>query len=280
MEPNETLEPQELGSEAPTEAPPQFELTEDGNQVKVGGKTYLIDAAVRQEREQNRVLKQQLAALEPLLPEFQEFVENKRNGRNATVARTAEPDSEYTDDELKGVAIAYGMYTDAGELDLARARQSLDVTGRVAEARARRIVEPVARQTALTQAQRNREAARSRTFDDGRPVADARYLDQAFDALPPDLAADPQVGNLVQVLAAGLEYLDARKAGKIGSSREPQFSEGSRGTLASTPQALSGFSRIAAQARGKTPEQWSKLVNSQSTGRAERDGSYVLEDGL
>lgn len=278
---SDPLDPLEGGQSEPPAAP-ELVISEDGNQITRGERKYLPAEAVQNERRARQEAERVLSQLEPVLPEFQEFLRNKQGGRQAAVREAAGPTGEeYTDDELKAVAELNRYYTEDGQsLDLTRARQSLDLMSRISDRRVSRAVEPVRQSTAADRATRNRQEALSRQHVDGAPVADAAFIQQAFDALPADLAADPSVANLVQVIAAGMEYLDKRKTGKIGVGREPQFLEGSTGRLNSGGgRGLSAFAQRAAQARGLTADQWEKARNT-TGGRADRDGGFVLESGI
>lgn len=267
------------------ETEPEIRVSEDGNQIIRGEHKYIREEALRRERAENQQLKQALGALEPVLPEFKEYMENKRSGRQTAVTRATEPApaDDYSQDELIAVAQLNRYYTEDGQsLDLDRAKQALELMDRRAERHARRAVEPVVRHTAADMAARNRQAAVSRQFVDGAPVADPRYIQQAFDALPPELAADPGVAELVQVLAAGMETLDSRRTGKT-ARREPNYTEGPSGRFDGdgTGKPLSAFALRAAQSRGYTPEQWQKLQSKPTPdARADRDGGFVLETGL
>lgn len=267
---------------------PEIRVSEDGNQITRGDRKYLPAEAVQSERQRRQEAERVISQLEPLMPEFNEWLTNRRSGRDASVREAQGPTpsaggDDYTTDELKAVAHLNNYFTEDGQsLDLTRARQALDIMGRVSERRTRQIVEPVARATAADRASRNVEDAISRQYVDGAPIADRSYVTQAFGALPPELAADASVANLVQVVAAGLEYLDKRRTGKLGSSREPQYTEGSTGRFnGDGGRGLSNFAQRAAQARGLSNEEWAKReARPTASARADRDGGIVLESGV
>jgi hypothetical protein len=266
--------------------PPDFKLTPDGNKVTVGDKSYIREEALHQERTRAQNLQAQIDQLAPLMPEFEQFLTSKQSRDAARTARVAPPvaDDQYSQDELEGLATIRGYLDAEGRPDVARARQDLAFVDRIVEQRVGKAVAPVARETAEVRAARNREAARGRQFSDGRPVADQRFVDMAFDALPPELAADPNVANIAQVIAVGLQTLDARKNGRT-ASREPVFTEAPNSRFEAAPGQLSAFDLVAARARGKTPEQWAKLTGAAEPQRASRtgeqaDGSFVFEEGF
>lgn len=267
-----------------TPATPDVVVSEDGNQITRGEHKYIRAEALQQERARRQEAERVLGQLEPVLPEFQEFLQNKRGNRQGAVREAAQPAGEdYTEDELKAVAELNRYYSDDGAtLDLTRARQALDLMSRISDRRVSRAVEPVVRTTAADRAARNRQEALSQQYVDGAPIADAAFVEQAFNALPPELVADPGVAKIVQIVAAGMEYLDKRRTGKIGTGREPQFSEGSTGRFnGNNGRGLSAFALRAAQARGYTPEQWAKMQDKPTPqARPDRDGGYVLETGV
>jgi hypothetical protein len=117
---------------------------------------------------------------------------------------------------------------------------------------------------------------------DGQPIAEQKYIDAAATSLGDDLMADPEVARLAQVVAAGLEYLDARKSGTLGRGRagggrrgsgEPMMVERSTGRFDGDTGEMSDLDRAAARARGKSPEQWQKM--SKAVNKAT---SAVLEE--
>lgn len=273
-----TIDPHE-GAPAAEPAAPAFKITDDKNQVTVGDATYIRAEALHQERQARQQLQQQVDGIAPYVEEFNEFLTQKQARTSAAAARVAPPSGNDPDrEELEGVATIRGYYDAEGKPDLARARQDLAFMDRYVEARVGRAIAPVARTASEERAFRNRESAKGRQFVDGRPLVDAKYVDQAFDALPPELAADPNVANIVQVIAVGLEQLDARKSGRATARREPVFSEQSRGRYDAEPGALSQFDIRAAQARGISQADWAKRTEKPTpTGRVDRDGGYVFD---
>ena len=275
------LDPHE-GAPAPAaDAPAAFTITEDKNQVKVGEATYVRQEALHNERQARQELQRQVDQIAPYVDEFGQFLADKQARTTAQAARVA-PSSGVTadQDELEGLARIQGYLDAEGKPDLARAQQYLDFLDRRTGAHVGRAVAPVAKTAAEERAARNRETARTRQYVDGQPLAAQQFIDQAFDSLPPELASDPNVANIVSVIAVGLEALDARKSGRA-ARREPAFHEGGRGRLDGGNGELTDFDIRAAQARGKTAAEWSKLIGKPTTdARPERDGSFILEDGL
>lgn len=251
------------GDKTPTR-PEDFSMTDDGNIVTVGGKRYITDAALAAERGKNKQLSDALAQLDPLMPQFEQFLKTQSNRRDSvrdTVAHSG-ADSEDTDEYLGEVATALGYYDEQNQPDLRRAKAHLAVTRKEAERTANRAVAPVTESTRKEIARANRERALSATFVDGQPIADNKYMQEAFSTMSDEQLADPNVANLTQVIAAGLQFLDQRRNGTLGRGRrggEPNFREGGRGRFDDGDTGLSDMDRAAARARGKSPEEWAKL---------------------
>lgn len=255
-----------------------YKLSEDGNLVEVGGKKYITEAALHAERTKAQGYAKTIQQLEPLMPEFERFLQSRQNGDKATVSRAtrgSDAASDYTDDELTGFAITRGYYDKDNQPDLKRAQDELDIMSAIADRRAAKAVSPVAASNAAERARLNTERALNHRFADGEPIADQKYINAAFEALPDELKADPNVGNMLLVLAAGLESLDERRSGR-GRRREPTFREGGRGRVdGSNDEQLDALSRAAARARGKSPEAWSKL--QKQVGGSDRGGTVLDE---
>lgn len=270
-------------------------LTEDGNQLEYNGKKYVTHEALHRERTEKQNLANTLAQLDPVMPEFEEFLKVRNGRRENARDRAASPaggggedDKEY----LNEVALALGFYDESNQPDLRRAQAHINITRREANRAADTRIKPIAETTARDRGAVNRERARANVYADGRPIAEAKYMDAALDALSPDMLADPNVANVTQVIAAGLEYLDMRKNGTLGrgtargggnGQREPVFVERGTGRYDGSDDTLSDLDLAAARARGKSPEQWAKLskqINPSSTrgGGGSNRGSAVLED--
>lgn len=257
----------------------ELKLSEDGNVAEHKGVKYVRQEALHAAREKNKELASVLAQIEPVMPEFQEFLRNKQGRQAAVVDRARDKsDSDYTDDELEGFAVTRGYQKDDGSPDTARAKAELDIISGVQRRITSKAVEPVRRGATSEQARLNRERAHGRKFVDGAPIADEKYLNAALDALPDEYLADPNVANITQIVAAGLEYLDLRKNGTLrgrrsGGGREPMYVERGSGRFDGDEPEISDFDRAAARARGKSIEEWmktSKAVNKRT--------SDVLED--
>lgn len=260
----------------------EWKASDDGNLVTRGDKQYIRKEALDAERERAKALSAALAKIEPLVPEFTEFLQQKQNRNAANVDRVTRPaaDSYADDDDLRGFAIVRGYYKQDGTTpDLDRANSELNIMSRIADRSAARHVGPVQQDTVRSHAEENYRNALSRRFSDGDPVADEKYIRQAFDAVPAEQRADPGVAQMVEVIAAGMQYLEERKTGRRPSrGREPMFREGSSGRVSQgSGDALDALDAAAARARGKTPEQWSKMQKSVTGGGGMGTGT-ILED--
>lgn len=259
----------------PTDAP---KVSDDGNIVEVNGKKFITFDAFTSERKQRQELNDVLARLDPVMPEFEEFMKTRQQ-RRQSVRDTQAAGGTDDDAYLTEVATALGFYDETNQPDLRRAQAHLNISRREAERVAQRAVEPVARSTRSEMARVNRERALANQFVDGRPVAEAQYLDLAIKSLGDEQLADPNVANIIQVVAAGLEYLDRRRNGNVRQGRQgdPMYLEGGRGRVDGGGDGyVSPLAAAAARARGKTPEQWAKL--SRQVNKTDRDTGTVLED--
>lgn len=294
MEVNDTIDPHAADDVVPTTAvagapvaaapdadDKGYKVTDDGNIVEVGGKKYFREEALHAERTRAQGYANTIKQLEPLMPEFEQFLRQKQGGERATVGRAtrsaAPADNDYTDDELTGFAITRGYYDKDNQPDLKRAQDELDIMAAIADRRAQKAVGPVAAGSARDRARLNAERAVQHKFADGEPIADEKYINAAFEALPDELKADPNVSNMLLVLAAGLETLDARREGRGGRRREPVFREGGRGRVETDNEgSLDALDRAAARARGKSPDAWAKL--QKQVGGGANVGGTVLDE--
>lgn len=253
---------------------PAERVSEDGNIIERDGKKYIVFDALQQERGKRQKAESTLAALEPVLPEFNEFLKTRENRRAAVKESVAATDDKDDPEYLNEVAIALGFFNEQNEPDLRRAQAHLNISRREATRVAERTVRPVAENTAREQARMNRERNRSARFVDGQPVADEKYLEAAAGALPEEMLADPQVASLIQVIGAGLQYLDERKTGtaRRGGSPaprrgEPMHVERGTGRYDGDDGEVSALDLAAARARGKSIDEWKKMSNRVNASR-------------
>ncbi len=226
-----------------------------------------LRVALREEREANAKLKEQIAdhekrwgALEPFMPDIIDYLEKGGKGKATTGDAPNPAVVEFAED--------FEVRDKDGNLDLKRAEKLMRRIDERADAVAARRVEPVSRLTHTERASTMRERAHNiKLPEDGEPIASQEYIDKVMDALPPEFQSNPEVVNVAMIIAAGLETLSDRKKGR-SRSREPLSLEGG-GRRGFRPGELTGLERAAAQARGKTAEQWQK---------AAKDDSDILED--
>jgi hypothetical protein len=268
------------------ETKPEAKVSDDGNLVELGGKKYVTEAALHESRQKQKELSDTLARLDPVMPEFEEFLNTRESRRNAATAAAAagSPDEKAY---LEEVATALGFFDETNQPDLRRAQAHLNITRREAQKETARQVRPVTERTTRDQATLNRERAKAARFVDGQPIAGDKYVDAALRALPDEYMADSNIANITQVIAAGLEYLDLRKNGEFRrgggggasrGSREPMFTERGTGRVSGDDDGgLSDLDLAAARARGKSPEQWSKLSQRINPKSDRRDPSILEE---
>lgn len=258
-----------------------YKMTDDKNIVEVDGVKYVRGEALHNERQARQKAEAILAELDPVLPEFNEFLKTKEQRKAATrdtVVRDTGGDKD-DEDYLQEVATALGFYTETNEPDLRRAQAHLNITRREAGRVTDKRVRPVEENSARDRARANKERIRGQKFVDGQPIAEDRYLEAAHNALPEEYLADPQVAALTQIIAAGLQHLDERKNGTArrgGGQRrqtgEPMLVERGTGRYdGDDGENISALDAAAARARGKTPEQWSKISKAVNSSRAALD---------
>jgi hypothetical protein len=258
---------------------PRETVTPDGNILERDGHRYVREEALHNERQERQRLAKTIAALEPVMPDFEVFLKNRQDRSAAVVGRTSLPAGErdYSDDELEGIAQTRGYYLNDGVTpDLKRAEAELNIMIRVADRRASRQMRPMAEQSTADRAASNRANALSSKFVDGEPIADPRYIQAAFDALPKEYTSDPNVANITQVIAMGLEYADMRRNGTLRrgrGGRDPMMVERGSGRMDGGGGEISDLDRAAARARGKSPEDWAKMTKAVGSSR-----SGILED--
>ncbi len=266
-------EPQTVVAGAPTgtgtPTAPDFQITDDENQVTTRGHKYVRQEALEAERQRASGYVDTLNQLKPLMPQFEEFLRQRGNTQRADVSRATQgaPEDQYTEDELNGYAITRGYYRDVNGTrvpDMQRAKDDLDIMTAIADRRASRHVRPLADMTAADRAAANRNRVGTQEFVDGDLVAGQQYLDAVFQSVPSQLTSDPQTANVLAVLAAGLEALDQRRSGqRRGRGRgEPVFREGAGARAGGADGTLDALDRAAARARGKSPQEWAKTVRT------------------
>lgn len=255
--------------------PDEVVVSEDGNIVERGGVKYMRAEALHNERQARQNAERQLAALAPVMPEFEEFLKVRENRKTAVRESVASGGEQDEKEYLQEVATALGFYDETNQPDLRRAQAHLNITRREAGRVTDKRVRPVEESSQLAQARANRERARGQKFVDGQPIADDKYLEAAYNALPEEYLADPQVAALTQVIAAGLQHLDERKSGVRRTNQpqrrqqngEPMFVERGTGRFDEGEGEISQLDIAAARARGKSPEEWAKMSKKVNTTR-------------
>jgi hypothetical protein len=280
------------GPEPKPDAPkqPEYKVSDDGNVAEIGGKKYITESALHEARGKAKQYQDTLAQLDPVMPEFEEFLRTREQRKTAATSRAASGDIQDDKSYLEEVALALGFYDEQNQPDHRRAQAHLNITRRESKREAERAVRPVAEHSTRDRAAVNRERARAARYLDGQPIAGEQYMDAALKALPDEYLADPNIANISQVIAAGLEYLDLRKSGEFRrggrgnqggapARREPIFREQGRGRVDGDDEGgLSELDIAAARARGKTPEQWSKLAQRANPRSAAKGDSVAFED--
>lgn len=202
-----------------------------------------------QEAEALRKVKENWDVVEPYLPLLASHP--KITGKAAAPAPTA----PQQDPELLSIAETFGFYDDAGQPDVKRAKAAQDYMDKRGGARAEEVIRPVARTAAQVQAQILRERAYQVVDKAGRPIAAKEHINAVLDQLSPEAQADPEMVKTAILIARGMGMPPAG---------EPLHTEGVGGGPRGTGKGLSSLERAAAQARGMTDDQWTKLRDTDS----------------
>jgi hypothetical protein len=266
--------------QAPAAEPPAPEPAEEPaaaevEAVEVGGQKYVPLAAVIAERKEKQALKERAGRadqLEQTVNEMRPYVEFLRQNqglmqRQPAAPAPAQPDA---DPAVEQLARTLDLYTPEGKPDLTRAgaiRQMMSESARQAAADA---VRPVRAQSDQERSAYNYRMAMT-SAPEGVDV-DKGALTTFWQALPPDLTADPNVAMLVTLLAAGASSLKGKPAKVVPPANPPLQTEAAGGNQPAR-RALSGIERSVAKERGLTEEAYHKLASGFTPGR-----TNVLEE--
>lgn len=175
---------------------------------------------MQKEIDEAKAIKQSLEQYGPILQRIQQDP--------SILERARQPQKTERDVEAEEVAEDLGLIAADGSLDVNRARRYLDRqdqrNGKLVDQR----VAPVANATASQIANGHRLALKSRRHEDGRPVASAESIDAVANVLPPELVANPNVAQIMELIAIGLDQKTGRtpKAPVARMYDEPWLSEG------------------------------------------------------
>lgn len=162
------------------------------------------------------------------------------------------------DEEAEKFARDYELYTPNGTgLDLNRAKRIIakqqTAISQAARQAAQEAVQPMVQTTAAAAAKNNFLWAASQKSADGSPLVDAQELLKTWATFPPELAAQPEVAQLILDSVVGRTVRSGRRPQR--AENEPMFSEPAGGGQGVGYQ-ISTPERRLAQNVGLTEKQW------------------------
>ena len=262
---------------APPAAPVEEPAAAEVDAVEVGGQKYVPLAAVLAERREKHALKDRAARadqLEAAVAEMRPYVEFLRQNPGLTQRQAPTPSAPAApeaDPDVEQVARDFDLYTPDGKPDLPRAARIHARQQTAARQAAADAVRPVQQQSAQQQSAVNLRMAMSAQMPAGVHL-DPAALQTFWQALPPDLTADPNVAALVTLLAAGAGALKGPVA-RVAPPAHPPLVTETPGGGAPARQPLTGMSRKIAAARGIDEAKYQKLTEGFRPGR-----TNVLEE--
>ena len=167
-----------------------------------------------------------------------------------------------SDEDAERYARDYELYSASG-LDLGKAKRIIarqrDEVKRVAAEAAQAAVRPVAESNAIQQSKQNFLWAASQRSADGRPLVDPTVLMEEWKQIPAELAAQPQVAELLLEKAIGRQ-LRSGKQPPAAPDRDPLFSEPSGGRAQG--YQISELERKVSRNAGISEADWSKAATT------------------
>lgn len=184
--------------------------------------------AAKQEIERMRRDVDEYAALKPKLQEAMPIIEAVRRRPDLVkmayepAPEPAKPAGPLSDSEAEDFAKDLDLYTPEGKPDLARAQRLATRQQALADRAAQTRMAPYEQQTAARQSQDMRQQIVSMKDAQGRTV-DQRALDEIWNAVPPELAARPEVASVLYYAAKG--YAEHHAKGRAEPAPAPVVSE-------------------------------------------------------
>lgn len=173
-----------------------------------------------------------------------------------------------SDDEAEKFARRYELFT-ANGLDTQRAKQMIadnrKETERIATEAALRAMEPLKQDAATKGARAHFAWAAAQKGPDGEPLVDPTALAQYWAQLPPELAANPQVAELLLDSFVGKNVRSGKRPQR--TEHEPTFSEAPGGRTIAPPTFGDRERRLAAAA-GMTQKQFTDAAANYKPGQS------------
>jgi hypothetical protein len=222
--------------------------------------------------EQSERIGQQLADAQPMIEQLRNLTPQQREalatGKLPSPAGTRQDEQ---DQEAIQWADMNGFVTATGELDVSRARKNLDWLDERHRRTTEAAMQPLRQNTAQQQAGVMRERAKGVVDKQGRPIATAESVDEAYGMLPPELAAHP---NVAMVALGTAMFIDRMKGRALpnpstrDSFADPIYSEMAGGGR--RPSALSPEERASAAKVGLTEKDLQSAATALTQGAGRR----------
>jgi hypothetical protein len=265
-----TPDPIPSGGDPPPPTPVDDDADPDSLAVEVerpGGKVSMVPLpALKQARERLKTrsdeakaardeaaaLRQQLEAAAPIMQLVNANPAILQQVQEGKVPTRTEPSED--DKDAAEAAQLLGLYTPQGVPDVVAGRKMLELQDR----RTQRQVRPMQQQTAQQAANANYQRALAARDPQGRLMARPETIRETFSMVPPELAADPKVAEILLMTARGkdAEYLASLPVAPAGG---PIFSEATSNRPADT--GLTAQEQRASRSMNVSEKDWQRVTN-------------------
>jgi hypothetical protein len=182
--------------------------------------------SLRPQIERANQVSAQLEQLQPVLEQFQRMTPQQRealaSGRLESPSGTPH---NAEDVEARELASDYGLISQDGSLDIARARKILDRNAEKVAQEVQRHVAPLRQSSAQQQAAVIRQQAMGITDKNGEVLATPESIQEAYAMLPAELAAQPNVAAVALGTAMLIDRMKGRVVKPAQQYSAPMYSE-------------------------------------------------------
>jgi hypothetical protein len=186
--------------------------------------------ALKPQIEQARQIGQRLQDVQPILDRLQSMTPQQREALSSGRIASPEGTHQAADDvEAREIAEDYGLISQDGSLDIARARKILNKNKEAIRQGVEQAVGPIRQNTAQQQAASLRQQAVGVTDANGVPLASQESIKEAYDMLPAELAAQPNVAMVALGTAMLIDRMRGRTVKASQTYADPIYSEPAAG---------------------------------------------------
>lgn len=271
----ETPAPETAPDTETTEPAPEPVAPDEADAVDVGGEKMVPLSALKQLREELKILKplaQEYAQHKPYV-DFLRSHPDLISTQSRTPIATPQPEaSKEPDPSAIELAKTLDLYTADGSPDHVRAGRLMKVVDQIAETKAQKAIQPYADMSAQDKSTVNFQRALSVTDQSKTYKPSPETLAVMWRGMPAEMTADERVATVMAWAAIGHDVL----AGKYHRQpeppeREPVVTESAGGRHVNRP-SISEFEQRIAKLRGLKSEDWNKRTEGY------RPGGAVLEE--